>query len=311
MDELTWRPYEPSDAPALTALINEIERAAGGTHSFTEDRLHAFSGTLRDPGEDSRSVLTPEGVLVGYGWVPAPPAGGHRVDLWGGVHPDWRGRGIGRRLLRWQLDRAAAQYRAVAGTVPAWEVHAGALVDDVTATALLARSGLEPTRYWFTMDRTTADPPVIEAPAGLAVAGYDPARELDVHAAHVEAFADHWGWQARPFAEWAPITVHSKGFRPDLSFLAYDGGQIAGYLLSYAGGEPGTFEIGHVGVRRAWRKRGLARSLLSRALVAGRDAGFATATLGVDAGSPTGAVGVYESVGFETSSRAVTYVTKL
>ena len=310
MDELTWRPYEPSDVPALTRLINDIEGASGGTHPLTADQVRTFSGELRDPAADSRSVLTPDGVLVGYGWVAAPPAGGHRIDVWGGVHPDWRGRGIGRRLLGWQLERAAARYRA-AGPVPAWEVHASAMVDDTTATALFERLGMVSTRYWFAMDRATANPPVIGAPAGLAVDGYDPARELDVHAAHVEAFADHWGWQARSFGEWAPITVHSKGFRPDLSFGAHDGAEVAGYLLSYATAEAGTFDIGHVGVRRPWRRRGLARALLSRALLAGRDAGLATATLGVDAGSPTGAVGVYEAVGFQVASRAVTYVTKL
>jgi mycothiol synthase len=310
MDELTWRPFEPADVPALTRLVNDIESAAGGTHPLTEDQLRTYSGELRDPAGDSRSVLTADGVLVAYGWVVQPPAGGHRIDAWGGVHPDRRGRGIGRRLLAWQLERAAAQYRA-AEPAPPWEVHASALADDAAATALFERSGMVSTRYWFSMDRATADPPVIEAPAGLVVAGYDPARELDVHAAHVEAFADHWGWQARAFPNWAPITVHSKGFRRELSFVAYDGAEVAGYLLSYATAEADTFDIGHVGVRRPWRRRGLASALLSRVLVAGRDAGFATATLGVDAGSPTGAVGVYEGVGFRVMSRAVTYVKKL
>src|SRR5262245_46125164 len=105
MDELTWRPYDPPDAPALARLITEIDRLAWGTHRLTEDQVRTYSQMLRDPAEDSRSVLAPDGALIGYGWVTPPPAGGHRIDLWGGVHPDWRGRGIGRRLLRWQLDR--------------------------------------------------------------------------------------------------------------------------------------------------------------------------------------------------------------
>src|SRR2546421_7366370 len=107
MDELTWRPYEPSDVPALTRLINDIEGASGGTHPLTADQVRTFSGELRDPAADSRSVLTPDGVLVGYGWVAAPPAGGHRIDVWGGVHPDWRGRGGGGPGLGGGHERAA------------------------------------------------------------------------------------------------------------------------------------------------------------------------------------------------------------
>jgi mycothiol synthase len=39
----------------------------------------------------------------------APPTfrGSYRVDLEGRVHPGWRGRGIGRALLGWQLERGA------------------------------------------------------------------------------------------------------------------------------------------------------------------------------------------------------------
>jgi mycothiol synthase len=43
----------------------------------------------------------------------------------------------------------------------------------------------------------------------------------------------------------------------------------------------------------------------------GAQAGFDHALLGVDADSPTGAVSVYERVGFGTKHRAVTYATTL
>jgi len=56
--------------------------------------------------------------------------------------------------------------------------------------------------------------------------------------------------------------------------------------------------VAEVSVRRPWRCRGLARALLAGSLVTAREAGFTSASLGVDTDSPTGATALYESLGF-------------
>jgi ribosomal protein S18 acetylase RimI-like enzyme len=55
--------------------------------------------------------------------------------------------------------------------------------------------------------------------------------------------------------------------------------------------------------RRAWRRRGLARALIVRSLHLLRERGLDVAALGVDADNPSGAFGLYESVGFHTTER--------
>jgi ribosomal protein S18 acetylase RimI-like enzyme len=127
----------------------------------------------------------------------------------------------------------------------------------------------------------------------------------------VEAFADHWGSQRRDYSDWVTLTVGSEGFLPDLSVVAFDGDEIAGYVLSYRDADPERVYIGQVGVRRPWRRRGVAAALLAQVLRDAAAAGFATASLGVDADSPTGAVAVYERVGFTVENRAVTYAAPL
>jgi mycothiol synthase len=62
-----------------------------------------------------------------------------------------------------------------------------------------------------------------------------------------------------------------------------------------------------VSVRRPWRRRGLAKALLSRSLVAARDAGYTSAGFDVDAENPTGALGLYESLGFQSERRQIAY----
>jgi GNAT superfamily N-acetyltransferase len=64
--------------------------------------------------------------------------------------------------------------------------------------------------------------------------------------------------------------------------------------------------IGQVGVRRPWRRRGLAAAMLTHVLKLAANAGRTTAALDVDAASLTGAVGVYERVGFHTEHTLVT-----
>ena len=60
-------------------------------------------------------------------------------------------------------------------------------------------------------------------------------------------------------------------------------------------------------MRRPWRRRGLARALLSASLVAAREDGFTSAILGVDATSLTGATDLYRSLGFVPERTFITW----
>ena len=58
-----------------------------------------------------------------------------------------------------------------------------------------------------------------------------------------------------------------------------------------------------VSVRRPWRRRGLARSLIAEAMRALRDKGLEQAALGVDSENPTGALDLYAGLGFAEARR--------
>ena len=63
----------------------------------------------------------------------------------------------------------------------------------------------------------------------------------------------------------------------------------------------------HVSVRRPWRRRGLASALMASALVGLRDARMTEAALGVDAENISGALRVYEAMGFRRAKTGVSY----
>jgi mycothiol synthase len=311
VEQLTRRAYESSDAPALSELLNRIDRHAGGHPGWTPDEVASFADAMvRNATVDTRLAFAPGGVLIAAALVLAPPDGGFRVDLIGGVHPGWRGRGLGRELLGWQLDRATEVHRETASHVT-WEIHAGSMAADEDAQRLFRRFDLAPARYWFDMVAPTTGVPTLALPDGLQVVTYSPTFERALHAVHSEAFADHWGYQSRELAEWAKVSVGMDTFRSELSVLALDGEEIAGYVLSYDDADAERLYIGQVGVRRSWRRRGLAGALLIRVLRAAGASGLPRAGLSADADSPTGAVGVYERAGFAVEARAVTYSVPL
>jgi mycothiol synthase len=91
---------------------------------------------------------------------------------------------------------------------------------------------------------------------------------------------------------------------PELMVIAFDGDEIAAAVLNAIypeenealGVQRGWLDS--VFTRRNWRRRGLAKALIVRSLHLLRERGMSLAVLGVDAENPSGALGLYESVGF-------------
>jgi len=307
VDEMQIRPYVESDADAVADLMNTIDAEHGAEAGWTGGELRSFiKAWVRDPATDSRLVVTPDGALAAAGIVSPPPDGGQRADMFGGVHPDHQGRGLGQELLAWQYDRVKHLHTDIAPDA-AWHVETGASVDDHAAIRLFERLGFGPVRYFFEMVAPLGGQRHDMAlPDGIVAVSYTPELAKPLYEAHMEAFSDHWGFQRRPYEKWVIGTVESEEFRPDLSRIAFDGDEIAGYVLAYDNVE-GREYIGQVGTRRPWRKRGLAGALISASLAAAVANGKSSASLGVDADSPTGAVGVYERLGFEVKHKFVSY----
>jgi ribosomal protein S18 acetylase RimI-like enzyme len=149
-------------------------------------------------------------------------------------------------------------------------------------------------------------------PDGLEVRPVPEAQLRQLWDADVEAFRDHWGGfddSPERYASWRG----DPKFDPSLWVIAWDGDEIAGGVINeISATENAAFNrqrgwLASVFVRRPWRRRGLARALVGRSLTVLRDRGMTSAGLGVDAENPTGALGLYESAGFEVEYRSNAY----
>jgi mycothiol synthase len=233
-------------------------------------------------------------------------------ELSANVHPAVPRREVGRVILH-QLEGLA---RGMADERPAgpgrW--YATWCVDSADDTrALVAAEGYRPVRYFFEMLRDgLADVPEIPLPEGLEVRPVEAAHHRQIFDALAEAFRDHWG--AR---EWTDAIFEGMFGAPDLDTtlwqVAWDGNAVAGVCANWVypeenerlGVNRGWLE--QVGVRRPWRRRGVARALIAASMRAFADRGLTSAGLGVDADNPTGALGLYEGLGFRVHKPATTY----
>lgn len=319
--DLTWRPLAVADSPALFTLVQAIQTADHAPARYSAAEVdEMFEGDWKDLERDTLGGFDHAGTLRAYGMVEVRPGDRTtvRAFLNGGVHPFWRGRGIGRAVLRWMEGRGRQKLAESGKDVPA---RLAVYVDEAARDnrRLYAAGGFSPIRWYTQMRRDLRAPlPSAALPEGLRVVPWSPDLDEQVRLAHNETFADHWGSEPQTSATWQQ---RGASFMPGWSFVAVDStgsaDEVAGYALS--GRYPQDWPVlgytfGYVdllGVRPAWRGRGLAASLLARAMTAFRTDGLQYAVLGVDTANPTGAYGLYERLGFERTHGEVLYTVEL
>jgi len=131
----------------------------------------------------------------------------------------------------------------------------------------------------------------------------------DIHAAENDFFSDHYGFTPNPFDQWWHFRTRFFKAEPELWILATADDQIVGMALcsSQRAGQPDLGWISTLGVRRDWRRRGLALAILHESFRRLAAKGRSRAGLGVDANSLTGATRLYEKAGMKVVREAYEY----
>src|SRR5262249_24079259 len=131
--------------------------------------------------------------------------------------------------------------------------------------ALLEARGYAVVRHSFEMRIALgAEPPQVPSPPdGIALRTAVGVEDSATHAVAEESFAGTWGYTPGS----VEVFSHSLGPDRELWFLACDGDEIAGVALcrDERSGYPGVAWVDILGVRRPWRRRGIARVLLLHA----------------------------------------------
>jgi mycothiol synthase len=300
------RSARDDDAPVVAAFVNEECLAFLGTPIVTaEDLLRDWTAPSAVRENDVAVVEAPDGELCGWLYVAAERPY-KEVFALGAVAPSYHGRGLGAAIVA-ETERRAARFVALADPTARVVVHAGALADEPSVSTLLAASGYrEVRRFQLMRIDFAARPAPPTMPAGVEIRPLRPDEDSEaLFAAHIETFADHWGAGEETYEEFRHHQLDRPDFDPDLWLVAWAGDDIAGYSGSteHAEEDPSRGYVRVLGVRRPYRRRGIAESLLRRTFVSLYERGSAGCDLHVDADSLTGATRVYERVGMTAHPR--------
>ncbi len=304
-----------TDLPEMVRVANACHDADGVDEVVTFEGMSVdyVSLTNSDPYRDAL-LAEVDGRLVAYARVEWEDEnnGGRSYISFGFVDPVWRRRGLGRAMLRAnerRLREIAADHEH---DRPRWLGSFGADRDE-SNTHLLLREGYVVVRHSYDMVRPTLeDISDFPLPSGLDVRPVSREGFRAVFDADAEAFRDHWGGvdaSESAFRRWTGAPT----FDLSLFVVAWQADQIAGGVLNVIdpvenaqrGHQRGLLDS--VFTRRPWRRRGLARALISRSLHLLRERGMTSAALGVDAANPHEALALYESAGFQVHRSYAAY----
>ena len=314
-----------ADVPSTVAMFNASAIDTIGTPQFSEAELDA---DWQEPGfnlaTDGRVIVTADNQVVGSADVIFRPPY-VRNFIWARVHPDYRGRGFGTLLTQW----AEARIQERIADAPAdarITIGSQNIASHQAATTLLANLGYAHVRSFYSMKIEMASPPPLpQWPAGITIRTMIPGQdEAELYRAKDDAFRDHWGYVETPFAEgfafWLHHIKHDPDHDPTLYFMAMvqdtehpADEQVAGYAfcMPTTTDDPDMGWIDSLGVRRPWRRQGLALALLHHIFGEFYRRGIKKVGLGVDASSLTGATRLYERAGMQPFRQYNTYEKEL
>ena len=315
---LRLRPFAgDSDFPRMAAVANASFAAdAIASVRRPDDMRRDYAAMTRwDPARDIM-MAERDGELVGYArtfdWTT-----GEGTLVQGQiafVHPEHRRRGVGTALLQWIEGRQREIARARTDA-KAWQHQAMVAEGEHDRAQLLRKAGYQALRYFLDMERPTLDGiPDFALPEGIEVRPVQPEHLRAIFDAHMEALKDTWGY-APPKADDFDSWKKSRTCQPHLWQIAWDvrTHQVAGQVKPWIDAEQNETQhrkrgyTEFISVGRPWRRRGLARALVVRALRAQKAVGMEESALGVDGESAFGAARLYEACGFVVARRNAMY----
>jgi mycothiol synthase len=232
---------------------------------------------------------------------------------WYYLRPTIIGQGIETSALQW-AEQETLQQR----TGSACRLFTTSRADHPARFHFLEANDFTRERYFFTMKRALHEtPPAPEVPSGYTIRAATLADIESFTDLHNLAFREHW--------KSLPITSDElraekldPEYRPEIDLLAVaPDGTLASFCTATI--EPTKREgideivgfIGGLGTHPSHRGLGLGRALLLHNLRTLHALGMYKAYISVDAANPTGAVRLYESVGFQTFETWLSYFKSL
>ena len=299
-----------SIAALLTAVFGYDGIPIVQTAIELEEEFVAPSCTI----ENDVKVVELEGKLVGVTYTYFLPSESkeERCYIFGGVSPEFRQQGIGEMMLNWAVRHGESLLQSTGRTLPKY-LRASVSQQNESAARLFGHVEMRAVRFEEDLIRDLTNLPEENKNPKYSIVPWDSDRNEEARIVKNLAFQDHWGSTPNSSELWLQL-VNGSTARLDHSFFAVNQQQeIVGLLLTHRYESDDDL----LGKRIGWidklatlaeyRKQSIAKNLIARALHSYTEDGLTHAALSVDTQNPTGAYGLYASLGFELYRGTVTY----
>jgi GNAT superfamily N-acetyltransferase len=321
IEGLTFRHFRgDEDWPGILKVNNASKIADGLEYDLhtLETIKHTYENSPNHDPYVDMLIAEVNGEMVAYNRIffERELEGDRVYSHFGFVLPEWRGKGIGRSMIHWAEGRAREidARKQDEGTSYIGSVSHSSMAG---LENLLKSESYEPVRYEFYMRTPDLEHiPDVPMPEGLELRPARPEHYRAIFDANQEAFRDHWGARESEEGDFEAFMTHPF-MQPELWVVAWDGDQVAGSILNYINHEYNRTTGSKLGytewitVRRPWRRRGLARAMLARSMRVHRELGMTQTGLGVDTQNPSGALQLYESMGYQVVDTTTIYRKRL
>lgn len=319
---LVWSRLQPADLAEVAELIRACEQFDGALHSVSDQRLATFVeynlGVIPAEAIVGRDAA---GRLQAFAAVEIQIPDSHlaRAEVVAFISPDFRGRGIGRAVLKWQEAKSRQLFVATLGEDSELDVRLANLVDAQMADRrrLYTAAGFRPIRTFDVMYHQFTEAPVEVAQPrnGYVIKPWTVVSEATLQLLHDEAFKDHWGTKEEARSWWS---LSRPALDPRWSFAAFSPeGELAGYVMvcrhpaRWLQANRSEAYIELLGVSPLARAHGLGKALLTHAMQAVQAAGISAIGLDVDKDNPHGAREFYQRIGFDSVGEQIYFALDL
>ena len=309
----TLRRVTENDMEALARLVGVIEAADEGLLRLTAEIRAELETAAAELGEAGWLAQIESGPVVGYNY--GELVRGAELHFWlrGGVHPAWRGQGIGQQLIGHSW--ADMQQRSPTGGETAW-VNAWAYEHDQQRGRLLARFGLRPYHVYHELEIPATQIEAIPGPPpGVIIRPWDNRYCEAAVSLRNRAFAQNWGYQPTTAAA-LRRRFETARYESPFSFTAWrqtgGGEEMVGLVHACLGWtrqlrQANEGEIVWVAVAGEARGQGIGRALMLTAMKALAEAGVETISVSADNYADRPAIGLYTKLGFTVRKAIVDY----
>jgi len=284
-----------ADAKAIADLANEHELSVDSKSSLFSEQgaLDFIAGYIDSSPAYLLSLDGESGFSAVVNLHPDSVRGRYFTDVYASPQVENL-----ENLVLWAIELAKSEH-------PSWDIWPGVNSLDKRLQGAWASHGYEFLRRYYTMRMTLSSAPSIRHIEDLDIRAIDVTNPDLIalwHSAHQNSFSNHFGFAPRELEKWRELVLDSS-LDPKGVFLAFKNGEPVGFCQcndEYAEENKGFINL--LGVTHENQGLGIGEALLQTGISYCLTKGYDSVELNVDTGNESGALNLYEKVGFRPES---------